>query len=640
MLPEDVLGAPPPDGRPVRIVIVSDTHGYEAHSATARRRRLIHGGDFQMDGGGAKASQEAFDRWLAAQPHAVKIVVRGNHDDHNAKFGRSGARFVARRPALLRVCGLRVLVMPFSRRRGAHTRSPMPGCDVLLTHSPPKFLLDKCYNGENAGSTTIRHAVEQSLAPPQLWICGHVHEARGHAYLESAVGAPKTLVLNAANANVGRASHLVAAPCVADVLPRVADAADASGGAEQRLLAVGAGLRTGAALYDGKGALLKYERLKCGSRAEMRKAAAAWLAGGVTHLALSGDDHPVRREWEAAAAEAASPAAVLTVGRENWEAELLEAKERKGKQARAATSLVARQLVADLSEASEEEEAGGGGGARKKKLDPEAAEAVVAGYYAVRRLGWSKREPAVRRFSNGAVMSAAAATEEEAEAEGVVLSRRALGKKIVFVDVGDGESASVQALLKPAGSGRIANEGLDAPLEKHTIALGARVVLRVTVRPSQSGTPLLVARTARLVAAAPSKHGVRTVVDAVRERRLSAAAAAEALGASIDEVDVLQAGGEAEAPVVRQLRERAPGGTMKLPTGRRAVGGGREPSSDRCGGEAAAADVEAVGRARGGGGARRRRGARVAEARGGGGAAAGGARGGARRGGARASTTT
>ena len=336
VLPEDVLGAPPPDGRPVRIVIVSDTHGYESQFPQLPDGDvLIHGGDFQMDGGGAKASQEAFDRWLAAQPYAVKIVVRGNHDDHNAKFGRSGARFVARRPALLRVCGLRVLVMPFSRRRRAHTRSPMPGCDVLLTHSPPKFLLDKCYNGENAGSTTLRHAVEQSLAPPQLWICGHVHEARGHAYLESAVGAPKTLVLNAANANVGRASHLVAAPCVADVLPRVAEAADASGGAEQRLLAVGAGLRTGAALYDGKGALLKYERLKCGSRAEMRKAATAWLEGGVTHLALSGDDHPVRREWEAAAAEAASPAAVLTVGRENWEAELLEAKERKRKQARA-----------------------------------------------------------------------------------------------------------------------------------------------------------------------------------------------------------------------------------------------------------------------------------------------------------------
>ena len=101
VLPEDVLGAPPPDGRPVRIVIVSDTHGYEAQFPPLPDGDvLIHGGDFQMDGGGAKASQEAFDRWLAAQPHAVKIVVRGNHDDHNAKFGRSGARFVARRPAL------------------------------------------------------------------------------------------------------------------------------------------------------------------------------------------------------------------------------------------------------------------------------------------------------------------------------------------------------------------------------------------------------------------------------------------------------------------------------------------------------------------------------------------------------------
>ena len=231
-------------------------------------------------------------------------------------------------------------------------------------------------------------------------------------------------------------------------------------------------------------------------------------------------------------------------------------------------------------------------------------------------------------------MSAASATEaaeaEEAEAEGVVLSRRALGKKIVFVDVGDGESASVQALLKPAGSGRIANEGLDAPLEKHTIALGARVVLRGTVRPSQSGTPLLVARTARLVAAAPSKHGVRTVVDAVRERRLSAAAAAEALGASVDEVDVLQAGGEAaEAPIVRRLRERAPEWHREAADGVRPVlsAAGREPALVRIdvAAKAAAADVEAAGGARAAAAALDAGEVlSVAEARGGGGAAAGG----------------
>ena len=192
-----------------------------------------------------------------------------------------------------------------------------------------------------------------------------------------------------------------------------------------------------------------------------------------------------------------------------------------------------------------------------------------------------------------------------------MLSRRALGKKIVFVDVGDGER-SVQALLKPAGSGRIANE-VWTLRSRSTRRLGARVVLRGTVRPSQSGTPLLVARTARLVAAAPSKHGVRTVVDAVRERRLSAAAAAEALGASVDEVDVLQAGGGrrrrrlcAAARACARMAAKPP--MECVPCCRRRAAS--PPRQDRCGGEGGGGGRRGGGRrARGSGGARRRRGA-------------------------------
>ena len=149
----------------MRIVIVSDMYGYESQFPQLPEGDvLIHGGDFQMDGGGAKAPQAL----IAGSPrlYAVKIVVRGITTTTTPSSG-GVARALSRRP-VLRVW-THVLVM-FFFGGAARTRSPMPGCDVLLTLSS-KFLLDKCYNGENAGSTTP--ATPSSRASRHL-SCGSV----------------------------------------------------------------------------------------------------------------------------------------------------------------------------------------------------------------------------------------------------------------------------------------------------------------------------------------------------------------------------------------------------------------------------------------------------------------------------------
>ncbi len=58
--------------------------------------------------------------------------------------------------------------------------------NILLTHCPPKGVLDKTYHGENAGSEAIRNVIDKF----DLVFCGHIHEAYGIERIG------KTLVVN------------------------------------------------------------------------------------------------------------------------------------------------------------------------------------------------------------------------------------------------------------------------------------------------------------------------------------------------------------------------------------------------------------------------------------------------------------
>ncbi len=49
--------------------------------------------------------------------------------------------------------------------------------DILITHSPPKGVVDVTSFGESMGSTAIRDAIRRIA--PRLCLCGHIHDSWG-----------------------------------------------------------------------------------------------------------------------------------------------------------------------------------------------------------------------------------------------------------------------------------------------------------------------------------------------------------------------------------------------------------------------------------------------------------------------------
>jgi Icc-related predicted phosphoesterase len=46
---------------------------------------------------------------------------------------------------------------------------------ILITHSPPKGVVDRTSAGQSVGSTAIRAAIERIR--PRLAFCGHIHDS-------------------------------------------------------------------------------------------------------------------------------------------------------------------------------------------------------------------------------------------------------------------------------------------------------------------------------------------------------------------------------------------------------------------------------------------------------------------------------
>jgi len=214
--------------KPLRLVIISDTHGYEElltpnDTTLPPGDILLHLGDFAVDGSIKKKNKAIakFDEWLSRQPHPTKIVIRGNHDPFKVNFPLSNANFYSKPNSIAIDDGrLAMALVPYcSPRALSSSWRKMPiFSDVLASHSPPFNVLDKCYNGRNAGCATLRGKVEKMIAgPPRLWVCGHIHEGRGSVRTTFGFSARETLVINAANANCGRARGIEHGPVVVDI---------------------------------------------------------------------------------------------------------------------------------------------------------------------------------------------------------------------------------------------------------------------------------------------------------------------------------------------------------------------------------------------------------------------------------------
>ena len=172
----------------------------------------------------------------------------------------------------------------------------------------------------------------------------------------------------------------------------------------QLLMAVDLGLKSGVSLFNDDGNLIRYEQFlfdRDNLQEEFEEIIRKWEDeatcengedGKITHIAIEGGDTGLLNTW----AEAAPNHSILRVSPEEWRSELLNKKENQsGATAKEASRLIARQIVADLG--TMENHTG--------KFPTDVAESVCLGMYVARRLGWIEREPAVRRFTNGNIVT-------------------------------------------------------------------------------------------------------------------------------------------------------------------------------------------------------------------------------------------
>jgi hypothetical protein len=259
----------PAAGAGVRVVMISDTHGYHRRLAKLPAGDLlVHAGDigYEESRGEPELMRRRLDDavlWLSEQTQfKYKVLVGGNHDwlieqmqveerqEYFARYADSGVRYLddSMRPERLDFGGDRFLTLWGSaislwKKRGDNKafavheseKEDQPGkeetggqwlsrskgsigdekIDVLITHSPPH----DCLGGSAKGCPSkIKDLVE--AVKPTLYVCGHTHtvdrsDAPPSSHVQSWFDG-KTTGVNAAL--VGGWNSLCALPMVIDVI--------------------------------------------------------------------------------------------------------------------------------------------------------------------------------------------------------------------------------------------------------------------------------------------------------------------------------------------------------------------------------------------------------------------------------------
>lgn len=179
----------------MRIVAISDTHGYHKQLTIPEGDMLICAGDFSMK---AKAVDVIeFAKWFNELPHKHKVIVAGNHDmacePWNAWSHEAFLPAIYLNHEAVEVNGYRVFGSPYSSSiyvpspwsfdydpkgtRSEELWSQIPDhLDILVTHGPPKGICDKV-GDKNVGDVNLLYHVNR--ANPKAHIFGHIHEGAG-----------------------------------------------------------------------------------------------------------------------------------------------------------------------------------------------------------------------------------------------------------------------------------------------------------------------------------------------------------------------------------------------------------------------------------------------------------------------------
>lgn len=165
----------------LRFVIVSDTHRIYDHPIPAGDV-LIHAGDSELEA-------DEMDAWAKSMPHQTKVIVCGNMD-YRLQRGKSVLQNVVYlQDSAIDISGVRVYGSPWTPKftgvfqlenekagRSIWDRVP-DDVDVLITHGPPKGILDRTSRGARVGDAELLKRVREIR--PRVHCFGHIHESYG-----------------------------------------------------------------------------------------------------------------------------------------------------------------------------------------------------------------------------------------------------------------------------------------------------------------------------------------------------------------------------------------------------------------------------------------------------------------------------
>ena len=209
----------------MKIVVVSDTHDQHEALGVLQGDLLIHCGDVGMGDGPSGREIERLDAWFARQRFGAIVCIGGNHDFELQEQVAQG-RTVFRHAHYLQdqthvFQGLKLYGSPWVPELADWAFHAGPAVlrrrwnaipddtDILVTHTPPRGLLDRNSSGRACGCPLLRQRLRSLRL--RLHCFGHIHASTGMKLHEG------TWYVNAAV--VDRSYRVARAPCEIDLKP-------------------------------------------------------------------------------------------------------------------------------------------------------------------------------------------------------------------------------------------------------------------------------------------------------------------------------------------------------------------------------------------------------------------------------------
>ncbi len=178
----------------MKIVAVADTHDQHRHISIPPCDVFVHAGDFTCHKVPQIEKYEDFAAWLNEIPAKYKVIVAGNHDIFCEKNRDDFVKMLG--PNVFYLCdswakieGIKFYGMPHVLKWGDWAFNigevamdelceKIPtDVDILVTHCPPKYIMEIGDFGAQLGSEALRKGVEK--AKPKYHIFGHAHNCYG-----------------------------------------------------------------------------------------------------------------------------------------------------------------------------------------------------------------------------------------------------------------------------------------------------------------------------------------------------------------------------------------------------------------------------------------------------------------------------